>query len=168
MDEADYKIRLSHAKRLQTLREAKLRRSRIMLADCNAALASAQRSQDASQLRLEDNISYREQMLRSAYNSMKGQSLSTCAVLAGLNEFDRADFVVAENEVELMRLSSIRAAQETVRDKQSLECNKHSKNLAKVDYLIEKTSTALEALRELNEEQQLDELSNVKPVGFEP
>jgi hypothetical protein len=168
MDEADQRLRLSNAKRLQFLRDFKLQKSRVELAKSNASLALALRSQDASQLQLDDNIDFRGNMERSIYTSMTGESLSTSTLQANLNEFDRNDRVVAESEAELKRLTGIRVAKEIDRNKCSSECSKHSKSLAKVDFLVDKTAANLEALRETQEEQLLDELSGIKRGAVTP
>jgi hypothetical protein len=162
MDEADHRLRLANSKRLQFLRDLKLRKSRVELAQSNAALALAQRSQDASQLLLYDNIDYRENMERSIYSSMAGASISLDSLQANLSEFEQNDRVVAESEVELKRLTSVRVAKEDVRNLRSVECSKHSKSVAKVDFLVDMTSLTLESLRETQEEQLLDELSGTK------
>jgi hypothetical protein len=168
MDEADHRLRLANAKRLQFLRDLKLQKSRVELAKSNATLALALRSQDASQLQLDDNIDYRENMERSIYTSMTGVSLSISALQANLNEFDQNDSVVAESEAELKRLTSIRITQEVQRNQRSLEYSKHSKNLTKVDFLVDKTMQNLGALRETQEEQLLDDLSSIKRKTAQP
>ncbi len=168
MAEADHRLRLANAKRLQLLRDFKLQKSRVELAKGNAILALAIRSQDASRLQLNDNIDFRETMEKSIYTSMIGETLSTSAIQANLNEFERNDRVVFDSEAELKRLTIIRVAHELDRNRLSVECSRHSKNLAKVDFLVDKTMQNLEALRETQEEQLLDDLGGTKRKAVQP
>jgi hypothetical protein len=162
MAEADHHVRLANVKRLKHLREFKLQRARVQLAESNAALNAAQRSQDESQLRLEDNIDFREQKHRSVYTEITGADLPVSAFWTHLRDFDQADQAISESRIDLEHQTALKNIQETIRQQRSDEYGWHSKNLTKVDFLVDKTILAIQSLEEAQEEMQSDELGGSK------